>query len=206
MASAVAGLLGGLDDHRAASRQRARDLAGGRDRGGVPRRKCRDRTERLAHRDLLDGAVARRDYAAIGAAALLRIPVEDTGGGLDLDARFRHRLAEFQRDQARDLVATLPDQRCRPEKNTAAIDRRHLPPLFVPVRRRRQRFIEIGLASVRQLAKHGAGRRVEYRLSVTPLAGAPLAVDEKPERGIIDHERSPSEAGTAMPCPRIDEV
>ena len=117
------GLLGWLDDHRTAGRQRAADLARRRDGGCVPWRKGSDRAERLAHRDLLNGAIARRDHAAIGATTFLGIPRKDARGGFNLDAGFRDRLAELKRDQARDGLGALDDERRSALQDPRALDR-----------------------------------------------------------------------------------
>ena len=76
-----------LQDQRAAGRERAADLAGGRQHREIPRRERRDHADRLLHHELARALGAARHDAAVGAAALLGVPVDDVGGDEHLAAR-----------------------------------------------------------------------------------------------------------------------
>ena len=179
--------LGRLDDDRAARRKPRGELADDLVDREIPRRKGRDRADRLLDRDLVDAGAAGRDYAAIGALGFLGEPLDDVGGGHGFHLGFRQRLALLHRHQRRDLVIALAHDRGRLAHDPAALERRHRPPDLEPLGGRFQRLVEIGAVGMRDGADGFLRRRIKHGDGPARLARPPFAVDEQLRIGIC-HE------------------
>ena len=95
----------GLGDHRAADRERRRDLAGDHGGGKVPRRDRRHDADRLPdHDDARIGAEGRIDLA-VDALGLLGEEFDEAGGVVDLAPRLGQRLALLAGHDEGDVVA-----------------------------------------------------------------------------------------------------
>ena len=100
-------LLRRLEDERAAGRERAADLARRRQHREIPRREGGDDADRLLHHELARALDAARHDAAVAAAALLGVPVDDVGRGHHLDARLGVDLALLLHHDLGDRVVAL---------------------------------------------------------------------------------------------------
>ena len=145
-------LLRRLEDERAAGRERAADLAGRRQHREIPRREGGDDADRLLHHELADALAAARHDAAIGAAALLGVPVDDVGGDDHLAARLGIGLALLQHHDLRDRVVALAHQVGGLVHDLAAVVGRGGAPDREALLGGLQRLVEIGLAGMRQVA------------------------------------------------------
>ena len=116
--SAERRLLGRLEHHRAARRERGRGLPR-RHRGGeVPRRDACSHADRLLrHVDALVGP-RRRDRVAVDALRLLAEPLVEGGGVRDLDARLRERLSLLGHHEPREVVLVLEHEVGEPPQHT----------------------------------------------------------------------------------------
>lgn len=184
MKGAGRGLLGGLDDDRAAGRQRARDLAARLAHREIPGREGSDRADRLVHHDIADAGLARDD-AAIGALALGRIPFEELAAPDHFEPGLRQRLAVFQRDRMGDLLDALAHQRGRLEHDLGTNARGHAAPDLEALARGRQRIVEVGLGGERHRADDALVGRIEHGLLLRRLP--PGAADIELEIGIGRH-------------------
>ena len=119
-------LLGGLEDHGVAARERGRDLERGHHQREVPRDDLRAHPDRLAQREGVEPAARRprhrhRDGAALDLGGPAGVVQEDLRRPRDVDgACDRHRLAVVEGLQLGELVGAgedaLPDRhsmRCR---------------------------------------------------------------------------------------------
>ncbi len=176
-------LFGRLDDDRAAGRQGAADLARRRQCREVPWREGGDDTDRLLHDQLADLAAARHD-AAVGAAALFRIPLDDIGRGHHLGAGLGEHLALFLHQGLADGVVPLADQVRRLAHDFRAVIGGRRAPYRKALFGGFQRLVEIGRAGMRQLREWLLGCRIDHILAAATVAVEPLAVDEKSEIGV----------------------
>jgi hypothetical protein len=78
-----------------------------REHGKVPRREGGDDADRLRHHQLTRALDAPGHDAAVAAAALLRVPVDDVGRGDDLGPRLDVDLALLLHQDFRDRVVAL---------------------------------------------------------------------------------------------------
>ncbi|MCY1194025.1 hypothetical protein D9M72_53140 [compost metagenome] len=104
-------ILGALQHHRAAGADGGGDLADGLVVREVPGRERGADADGFAHDDLAHVGVARRDHAAVDAAAFLGVPVGMLGAGGDFADGFGQRLALVQGHVAPDLLGALARQR-----------------------------------------------------------------------------------------------
>ena len=178
------GFLRRLDDDRAAGRKTCGDLAHDLVDREIPRRECRDRTDRLLDRDLVDAGAARRDHPSIGALGFLGEPFDDVGRRHRLHFGFGQRLALLHRQQRRDFVVALAHDRGRLAHDLAAVEWRHCTPDLEPLGSGLQRLVEIGAVGMRDGADHILGGRVEHGDGSARLARTPFAVDEQLGVGI----------------------
>ena len=172
-------LFRGLEDERAAGRQRAADLAGGRQHREIPRREGGDDADRLLHHELAHALAAARHDAAVAAAALLGVPVDDVGGDDDLAARLGVGLALLQHHDLGDRVMALAHQVGGLVHDLAAVVGRGRPPDGEALLGGFQRLVEIGFAGVRQVRQRLLGRRIDDVLALAAAVLPPGAVDEK---------------------------
>ena len=170
-------LFGGLQDHRAAGRERGRDLARRQQHREVPRREGGDRADRLAHHEEPALARARLDHAAVDAPRLVRVPVEMVGRARDLRARLRERFALLLRHRARDRFGSLAHEPRRGAEHGGArpgIGRAPAPPGAFG---RRERAVEIRRRRARDRVDRLLGRRVDDVDARAVGGGRPDAVD-----------------------------
>ena len=158
----------------------------------VPRREAGDRPDRLLHDELMDAVGARRNDAAIGAAALLGEPVDDVAAGDGLPLRLDEGLALLERHDPADIVGAAAQNIRRLAHELVAVMRRDLAPGGEALGRRGQRAVEIGAVGMRQRADRLAGRGIENGLALALGALAPGAVDVERDLGIgLGHGRPP---------------
>src|SRR6185312_16437702 len=81
--------------------------------------------------------------AAVAAAALLAVELEQIRSDLRLDARLRERFALLERRDARNVIHTLPDQLCRTLEHACALLRRRALPLPEAALGRLERPIQV---------------------------------------------------------------
>ena len=79
--------------------------------------------DRLAQHGVAHAGLGRND-AAVGAAAFLRVPLDDVGAALHLQPRLRDRLALLQRHHHRHLLDALAHDGDRLEDDLGALGRR----------------------------------------------------------------------------------
>ena len=178
------GFFRSLDDDRAAGGERAGDLAHRRQRREIPRRESGDDADRLLQHDLAHALAAARHDATVSAAAFLCVPVDDVGRGHHLDARFVDRLALLHGLRGGYMFNALAQQIGGLAHDLAALIGRCAFPDLKALLGGAERAIEIGLAGVRQLRQHLAGRRIDDVLALAAFAVKPLAVDIKLQIGI----------------------
>jgi hypothetical protein len=104
------GFLGRLENERAAGRERAADLARGREYGEIPRRKRSHDADRLVHYKLANALAAAWHDTAVRAAAFLGIPFDDLGRRHDLGARLDVDFALLLHHDFRDGVMAFAHQ------------------------------------------------------------------------------------------------
>ena len=176
-------LLGGFEDQRAAGGERAADLARGRQRREIPRRKRGDDADRLLHNDLPYLAAARHD-AAVSAAAFFGVPFDDVGRGHHLRTRFRVGLTFFQGEDLADRVVALAHQISGFAHDLGAVVSSGCPPRGKALFGGFERVIEIGDAGVRQMRERLLGGRIDDVFAGTAVAIEPLAVDKQLKIGV----------------------
>ena len=177
-------LLRAFQDHRAAGRERCRNLAHGLVDREVPRRERGDRPDRLLHDHLGHALGACRHDAAVGAARFLGEPVHDVGGQRRLELRFGEGLALLGGHQRRDLIDAAPHDLGGTPQQLAALERRNLAPGLEALVGRVQRFFELGRSGVGEAADRLAGGRADDRAAAARGALGPFAVDEQVDVGV----------------------
>ena len=150
-------LLGGLDHHRAAGRDRRADLAGAHRHREVPRRDQQARAHRLAHDQQAALAVGRDGEAAVDAHRLLGEPAEELGGVGDLAAGLGQRLAHLERHQQGQVLLALQEQVVGPAQDVAALAGRHRGPRGLGLGRGLQGLHAVGGGGVGDLGEDRAG-------------------------------------------------
>src|SRR6185437_11294405 len=118
-----------------------------------------------------------RDDAAVGALALLAIPIEDVGGDDDLDARLGQHFALLQRQDAGDRILSLANEISGLADDARALMRRGRAPLPEALLRGGERAVEIGGAGMRQRRERLFRRGIDHLLAVAALRAEPFAVD-----------------------------
>ncbi len=185
MASAQAGrFLGRLDDHAATGAQRGAQLARRIAQREIPGRESCHRPHRfLDHRHAHAGD-ALRQHATVGAAPFFRIPVEDLGGDIQLDARLGQRLAFLQRGQLRNGLAALAHQVRGLAQDAAALLRTQGAPHRPGAPCRLQCLVQVCRCGQRNMPQHLFGCRVDDRARRASLAAEFLAIDEQVKIGV----------------------
>src|SRR5215470_9930234 len=173
-----------LENERAARRQRAADFARRREHGKVPRREGGDDADRLRHHQLTRTLDPPGHDAAVAAAALLRVPVDDVGRGDHFGTRLDVDLALLLHQDFRDRVVALAHEVGGLAHDLGAIVGRRRSPQRKAFFRRFERLVEIGLAGMGQVRERLLGRRIEHVLALAAAAVHPLAVDIEREIGI----------------------
>ncbi len=164
-----------LQDQRTAGADGRDHLADRLVEGEVPRRKGSAHPNRLAHHDLAHIGLARRDHAAVDAAAFLGMPFGVLGADHDFADGFGQRLALVQRDVAADLLGALAGQFRHAAQDLGALQRRGLLPAFKGALRGGESAVQIAAVGMRQLAQQFLGGGVDDVL----LASIP-SLDEFP--------------------------
>ena len=173
------GLLGGLDDHRAAGGQRRADLAAAHRQREVPRRHEQARTHGTLERQQPALAVRGAHEAAVDAHRLLGEPAEELRAVGHLAGRLGQRLAHLQADGAGELVGALDDQLVRRSQQLPALARRRGRPPGL----RRDGGVEgvgrVHLAGVGDPREDGAVGGVLHLEPAAVVGLSPLSVDEQ---------------------------
>ncbi|MNS88198.1 hypothetical protein D3C72_1221640 [compost metagenome] len=182
-------VLRALQDQRAARAHRGNDLADRLVEREVPRRECGADPDRLAHHDLPHIGLARRNHAAVDAAAFLGVPVGVLGADHHFAHGFGQRLALVQRDIAADLLGALAGQLAHAAQDLAALQRRGLLPRLERALRSGERAVQVGAGRVRQLAQHFLGGRIDDVLLAPVASLDEFTVDIEGE--ILVHACSP---------------
>ncbi len=146
-------LLGALDDDRAPSRQRRRDLAHRLRDGEVPGREAGDRPDRLHDHHVAHAVGARRDDAAVGALPLAGVPVDDVGGAGDLKLGLHQHLALLEGEHLGDVVDAGADEIGGLAQDLAALEGGHLAPGLEALVGGCQRLVEVALGGMAKLAQ-----------------------------------------------------
>ena len=177
------GFFRGLEDQRAASGERAADLARRRQRREIPRRERGHDADRFLDDELADLAAPRHD-PAIGAAAFFRIPLDDVGRGEHFGARFRVGFALLLDQHFADPVMPLAHEIGRLAQDFRPVIGRGRAPHREALLGRFQRAIEIGRAGMRQMRQRLFRRRIDHVLAAAAVAIEPLTVDVKFQVGV----------------------
>ena len=178
-------LLRRLEDQRAARRERAADLARGREHGEIPRRERRYDADRLVHHQLARALRAAGHDAPVAAAPLLGVPVDDVGGGEHLGARLGVDLALLLHHHLGDRVVALAHEVRGFAHDFRAVVGGGSAPERKAFLGGFERLVEIGLGRVRQMRERLLGRRIDDVLALAAATAVdPFAVDVKREIGI----------------------
>ena len=118
---------------------------------------------------------AARHDAAVAAAALLGIPVDDVGRGDHLGARLGIDLALLLHEHLRDRIVALAHEVGGLAHDLRAVIGRGCPPQRKALFRRFQRLVEVGLARMRQMRQRllVAGLSTSSPLRPLPLTHLP---------------------------------
>ncbi len=160
-------LLGRLEHHRAAGRERRRSLARGHRSGKVPRGDAGGDADGALRDDDPPVGGEGRDRVAVDALRLLAEPFEERRGVTDLDPRLGERLALLQRHQSRELVLVLVHQVGPAAQDARAVLRDARPPGGQRVLGARDRAARLRGAHARNLGEGLAGRRIDDRERLT---------------------------------------
>ena len=153
----------------------------------VPRREGGDRPDRLAQHGVAHAGLGGND-AAVGAAALLRVPLDDVGGALHFQARLRDRLALLERHDHRHLLDALAHDADRLQDDLGALGGRRVAPDLEALLGRGDGGGKVGRGGMRHRADARLVGRVDDGLAG---AGDPLAVDQQLQFGIVGHVMRP---------------
>jgi CBS domain-containing protein len=172
-----------LQDERVAAGDRHGEHPARHHEREVERRDAGDHAQRLAHRPVVDAG-----GHLVGVVTLEQL--RDAAGELDdVDAAHhlalcvREHLAVLGGDHRRELVAMLVEQAEELVEHAGAADRRRVGPAVEGLLRGGDGRLDIGHAAQVQLARDGAGGRVEDRLLARVRLHGVLAADEMADRG-----------------------
>ena len=195
-------LLGRLDDHRAACRERRRGLARDHRGGEVPRGDAGGDADRLLGHDDAHAVCGRRDHVAVGALRLLAEPLEERGGVGDLALRLGERLALLARQQQREVVHVLVQQVVPAAQHVCALLRGLRAPGGLRGLGGLDRAPRLGGAAARHLGEQLARRGVQHLERVARVGVDPVAVDvglRAEERPVGERERSRWSGSSSVP-------
>ena len=176
------GVLGRLEHHRAAGRERGADLAGGHRGREVPRGDQQAHADRLVHREDLVGAGRRAHEGALDAHRLLGVPAEELGRVGRLAPGVAQRLAVLGRHQPGELLGPGGHQLERLAQDLGPLPGRRGRPAGQRGLRRADRVKRVRRGAVGDLSQRLLGGRVEHRERRAPLG--PLTPDEQPGRNV----------------------
>jgi hypothetical protein len=170
-------LLGGLQDHGVAARERDGRHPERHHRGEVEGRDAAHDAERLARRHQVD---PRRDLGRAVALQQLRNPTGELHGleaALNFTARIRLGLAVLAGDDLRQLVPGIVQQPAEAEHDLGALRERGVPPIVERVLRRQDGLVHLFDARERDPGALPPGGRIEDGTGAARAAVLPLAVD-----------------------------
>ena len=170
-------ILGTLEHDGAARADGGGDLADGLVVGEVPGREGGAHAHRLAHHDRAHVGVARRDHAAVDAAAFLGSPVQVLGAGHDLADGLGQGLALVQRHVAADFLGVGAGQLGYLAQDGRAVHGRGALPGFEGALGRFQGVVQVGMGGVGQLAQDFLGGGIDDVFGLAAVAADEFAVD-----------------------------
>ena len=172
---------GPLEHQRAPRAERGHALADRLVEREVPRRERGTDADRLAQHELAHAVDARRDHAAVDAAAFLGVPLGVLGAHHHFADGLGDRLALVERHVRADCLRSFAREFGDLPQDLAALHRRRLLPRLERARGAGQREVEVCGRRVRQPADDLVGGRIEDVLFATAFAFDELAVDVQRE-------------------------
>ncbi len=171
------GLLGGLQHHRAADRERRSRLSRRHRRREVPGSDARGDADRLAEDDDAPVGERLRDHASVEPLRLLGKPLVEGGGVADLGLCLEERLALLADEERREIVAALQHQVGEATQDLRPVLRGPM----LPGRKRSvgglDRPTRLGRTHPWYLGDNGAGRGVDDGEGRTRVGAHPRTVD-----------------------------
>ena len=155
------GFFGCLDQHRATTGQRCRQLAHHLVDREVPRRERGHGAHRVLQHQLAHGQVARGHDAAVDAHAFIGKPFNDVGRGHGFTLGFRQGFAVFLRQHGADVGGTFAHQRSSAAHDLGTLKGGHVAPHFKPLLGSGQGAVQVRNARVRHTANFQPGGRIK---------------------------------------------